>query len=154
MEKSTVEVIVKIYAILGWIGAVLTILGALGMMAGGALIGSMGGAMFGPLGGLAGAFAIIAGIFLIAIAIFGIFVATGIWKLKNWARITMIILAWIGGVMTIIGLLSAVASFSLGLVLWDLSVVAIYAFTIWFFQFVPETKALFAGAPVKAAKKK
>jgi hypothetical protein len=124
MEKSTAQTIVKVFAVLAWIGAAFSVLGGLGMLMGGGLLGSA--AMVGGDGAasLLGALGFGAGIFLIAIGVLYVFVGRGLWQHQTWARIVTIIFGVI-----------ALFAFPLGTV--------IGAIQIWLFGFQKDVKGLF-----------
>jgi hypothetical protein len=94
MDKDTAKLIVKILAILSFIGAATMLIGGLMMMFGGSFL-----AAFIPLGVLSGALGFLAaaaGIVLVALGVLELFVGLGLWKFKNWARIVSIVFAVIG----------------------------------------------------------
>jgi len=92
MDKNTAQTVVKVLAVLYWIGAGLSALGALMSLFGSGL-GMMGGGVF---GGLFGALMSIIGIVMLALAVLYAFVGYGLWMHKNWARIVALVLAVIG----------------------------------------------------------
>ena len=96
MDKDTAKLIVKILAILSWIGAAFGVIGGIVMMFGGSLIGALGLIPSGFLGLFAGAVIVILGVILIALGILAFFIGRGLWKFKNWARITLIVLEVLG----------------------------------------------------------
>jgi len=103
-----VPVLVKVIAVLYYIGAALALIGGVAMIFGSAALGTYmsaaipGGEALGVLG--AGLF-IVVGIILIAFAVLDFFVGRGLWKAKKWARIVAIIIA-------ILGVISAITSFA------------------------------------------
>lgn len=104
MDKHSAEVVVKIISILGYIGAGLSILGGIIMLFGGTFVASyftMGGAQGAAF---VGALAIVMAIVMIAVGIFGIFVARGLWHHKNWARIVIIIFSVLGVISSLFSL--------------------------------------------------
>lgn len=82
---------VTILAVIGFFFGGCFVLGAIGMMLGGAVLANMarGGGGFGVLAGVGGA---VIGIILLGLAALYIIDAIGLLKLKNWARILTIIL--------------------------------------------------------------
>jgi len=126
MEQQTAQTVVKVFAILAWIGAAFSILGGIGMLLGGGLMGSMmlGGGEEAAMAGLLGALGFAGGIALIGMGVLYIFVGRGLWQHQNWARIVTIIFAAIG-----------LLGFPIGTI--------IGAIQIWLFAFQKEVKALF-----------
>lgn len=127
MDKSTAETVVKVWAILSWIGAGLSAIGAIGMLffAGSGMmmllpdldeVGAETGAM--------GAFGIFFAVLMIGFAVLYFFVGLGLWRRQNWARITTIVLS-------VLSLLS----FPIGTVIGALG--------IYFFGFEEAVKNLF-----------
>lgn len=125
--------VVKVYAVLGWIGAAFLVLAGLGAMIGGSLLGGMmGGYGYGMMGGLATGFAFGFGLFMLALAVLWVFVALGIWRKQEWARIVLLIFAALG-VLSIFRL--------------DIVSAAIGAVSIWLFGFEPTVTGLFGAKP-------
>lgn len=125
MEKSTAEVIVKVYAIIAWLGALVALIGAFALFFGGSLL-----SLVMPVGisaGITGALAIALGIFFLALAIFYVFVGFGLWNHSSWARIAVI-------VMSVLDLFS----FPIGTI--------IGAVGIWLFGFDETIKSLFSNS--------
>lgn len=113
---------ITVLSVLGYIGSVFTLLAGLFMLFGGSFIASMVtkyAAM--PDGSLVGMGLVAAGILFIACAVLDFFVARGMWKGQNWARILVLIL---------LALSALSALFSLSLV--DLIIDAIL---IWYLGF-------------------
>ncbi len=121
MDTKSAETVVKIFAILSWIGAVFAVLGGLGMLLGGSFLSSLGGGLF---GGVLGGLVVVMGIIMLVIGVLEAFVGFGLWQHKNWARITVIVL----------GALSLI-SFPLGTIIGILE--------IYFFGFDKTVKGLF-----------
>ncbi|MBI2148563.1 hypothetical protein HYU23_02690 [Candidatus Woesearchaeota archaeon] len=121
MEKSSAQTVVKVISILYWIGAGLGAIGGLLMLFGGSAIGMTG---FASISGLFGGLFAAMGIVMIAFAVLGFFVGLGLWRNRNWARITAIVLG-------VIGLLS----FPIGTI--------INAIIIYFLAFNKDVKNLF-----------
>jgi hypothetical protein len=87
---------ISVLAVLYYIGAGLSLLGAIVMLAMGATIGSMLMAeMNMPASGAAGMTAFLA-VFLLGFAVLEAAVGWGLWNLKPWARITAIVLGILG----------------------------------------------------------
>ncbi len=139
MERPTG---VTILAILGFIGAGLLVLAALGMFLGGAILANMatrpGMAMIGGVGG-----AIVAVVFLCIAALY-FFVALGFLKLQNWARVLTIVLCGLGILFNGLGVLNALVHFHLVIVVWQAIVVAI---DVWVLLYLlkPHVKLAFGA---------
>ena len=107
-STGTVPTLVKVIAVLYYIGAAFSVLFGILLIAGGAFLGELlSTAMGGGFGALAGALGsaifIVSGIIMIALAVLSFFIARGLWKAKKWARIVAIIFA-------ILGVLSALSA--------------------------------------------
>ncbi len=132
MEKNTAETIVKVYAILAWIGALLMLIAGLAMFVGPAFMGSFGMMRgFGAMGGLWTGAAVLFGILFLVLAVLYLFGGLGLWRHKEWARILTIVLSVL-----------SLFSFPIGTI--------IGAIGIWLFGFEPTVKGLFGTAPVAA----
>ncbi len=141
---------VSILAVLCFIGAGFCLLGGIGALIGGGAIASMisqqgqaGAGIFAALGAAAGIMIIIIG---------GVYalVGMGLWKVKNWARITTIVLTVIGAVMQLPGLFAALVHFNVLALLW----VAFWlAIDVWIVMYLlkPEIKAAFQGPSAMGA---
>jgi hypothetical protein len=139
MEVSTAETIVKIYAILAWLGALVMLIGAVALLVGGSFLGA-----FLPVGtntaGFVGALSIGLAILLLIVAAFYVLVGFGLWTRRPWARIAVII-------MSILDLFS----FPVGTIIGVIG--------IWLFGFEDTVKGLFGGpvnyvtAPVAASRR-
>lgn len=134
MKRKSAELIVNIVSVLMWIEAIIVFLSALAVLFG-ALV--PGGILADLLGGLEAGFvsgvAVLLGILLIALAIFEAFVAVGLWRRRNWARIALIVL-------------SVLALFS-----WPLGTI-VGVICILLFAFNRSIKSLFKRAPQKPAR--
>lgn len=159
MERNTAEIIVKVVAVLAWIGAVFSFLGGLALIFGGAFLGSMmGGVMgagmpgLGVVGGALSALGVVYGVIMIALALLYAYTGTGLWNFRNWARIVTLVFA----VIAVLGIFSL-----------DFVSAIIGAVMVWLFGFektvvglfgatAPASVAAVVKAPVKkaAAKKK
>ncbi|HLC86634.1 MAG TPA: hypothetical protein VJG30_05080 [Candidatus Nanoarchaeia archaeon] len=93
MDKNTAQTVVKVLAVLYWIGAVFGAISGLAMLFGSGALGFTSG---GLLGGFLGGFAVLMGIVMLVIAALEAYVGWGLWNFKNWAKITAIVLAVIG----------------------------------------------------------
>lgn len=144
MNTSTAETIVKVWAILTWIGAAFTALGALGMMFFSSMMGGMMGLDALSSGAIAG-FGIVGGVLMLGFAVLGYFIGSGLWKHQSWARIVTL-------VFSVLGVLGIFSGNFLGAI--------IGAIGIWLFGFEPTVTGLFGAKPMTvptgkpAAKKK
>ncbi|MGH9729440.1 MAG: DUF2127 domain-containing protein [Candidatus Acidiferrales bacterium] len=134
---------VTILAVLSFLGAALTLLGAavmfvLGSAAGMAGMAGKGGGMSSPLMAL-GAFA---GVALLILAVLYVVNGVGLWKLQGWARLLTILLIALGIVFEVMGMVRAMAPLHVGLVCWNLILIAIDAW-ILMYLFKPHVKAAF-----------
>lgn len=125
MDAKTADIIVKIYAVLAWIGAALALLGAIFA---GAMLGTIlpmkGASMPTWFGGL------LTFVLIILAAVYAA-VGWGLWNYKPWARIATIVLSVL-----------SLFDFPLGTL--------IGAVGIWLFGFEESVKALFGAAPSRA----
>jgi len=97
MEESTAVTVVKVFAVLNWIGSAFAILAGLGMAVLGpamfSFMATSGDAVGTGMMGIIGGFPMVAGIVLLALGVVGIFVGLGLWRHQNWARIVTLIFA-------------------------------------------------------------
>lgn len=112
MKKSSkqVPVGVKIISILYYIGAVISLISGIALIAGGSFLSGLYGGLFTGL-------AVVAGIFMIALAVLGFFVGRGLWKGQQWARVVAIILAILGIISAISSLVQGAWSSIVGLII-------------------------------------
>jgi hypothetical protein len=121
---------ITVLAVLGYIGAVLTLLGGIGLIFGStALVGMLAGLNVPILAGLSASLFIVVGIIMIALAVLDYFVATGLMKGSNWARILVIIFA-------ALGILGSIWPFQIGPIIID-------AVVIWYLGFYKPAVAYF-----------
>lgn len=135
---------VTILAILSFIGAGLSVLGACGMFLAGAagLAAAAGGrGIGGPLAAL-GAFA---GVALLIAAVIYVVNGVGLWKLLGWGRLLTIVLVAIGVIFGLFGLFRALMPFRFGPIIWQLIWLAI---DVWIltYMFKPHVKQAFGQA--------
>lgn len=133
---------VTILAVLSFVGAALTLLAALGMFvmgsAGIAAMAGHGGTMGGPLAVL-GAFA---GVAFLILAVLYVANGVGLLKLQGWARWLTIILAALGVVFGVIGIVRGLAPLMMGLIVWHLILIAIDGWVLMYL-FKPHVKQAF-----------
>lgn len=138
---------VTVIAVLDFIGAAFCVIGGLLMFAGGSILASFfsaaananGANGTAPVAGFMAGIGIFLGAIFIAVAIFVIFVALGLLKLKNWARITTIVLSALGLLGSIRNL--AVGFHGSGMVM-TIVFLAYYIWVIWY-MLQPNVKAAF-----------
>jgi hypothetical protein len=138
---------VTIIAILDFIGAAgLLILGLLSFVGGSLIAGffnaastANGATGAAPAAGWMAGIGIFIGAIFLAFAIFAIFIAIGLLKLKNWARITTIVLSALG----LLGSLRNLAmAFHGGGMVYTIIVLAYYIWVIWY-MLQPSVKTAF-----------
>lgn len=137
---------VTILAVLSFLGAGLMLLGAaglflLGSSAGIAAMAGRGGGMGGPLMAM-GAFA---GIACLILAVLYLVNGIGLLKLRGWARLLTILLVALGIIFGVLGIVRAMAPMMIGLIVWDLVLIAIDVWIV-IYLFKPHVKAAF-GEP-------
>ncbi len=133
---------VTILAVLSFIGAVLALLVALGsFFMGGMGLAGIGGQATGMGGTLAmlGAFA---GVVMLILAALYLVVGFGLWKLRSWGRMLAIILVALGMLAALAGLVKSFMPLHVGVVVWELIVIAIDVWILWYF-FRPHVKQAF-----------
>jgi hypothetical protein len=136
---------VTVIAVLDFIGAAFCVIGGVLMFAGGAMLGSLFGAAANANGtpavgaGVMAGMGAALGVIFLLIAALAIVVAMGLLKLKNWARITTIVLA-------ALGLLGSIRNFIGGLgngaIIMGVIFVAYYIWVIWY-MLQPNVKQAF-----------
>jgi hypothetical protein len=141
---------VTIIAVLDFIGAGFAVIGALLMFMGGSILAGLfsaaatanGATGTAPAAGIMASIGIIAGVIVLCFAVLAIFIAMGLLKLKNWARVTTIVLSGLG-------LLSSLSRFLHGFagggMIVTIIIVAYYIWVIWY-MLQPDVKAAF-GQP-------
>ena len=110
MAVSSVPTLVKVIAVLYYIGAAFAVLAAIAMFIGSSFIPI-------DLPEFLSGLVIVAGILFLAFAVLGFFLGRGLWKGQNWARIVVIIFAVIGVISGIITLIGGDFSSIIGLVI-------------------------------------
>jgi hypothetical protein len=136
---------VTILAVLSFIAAALTLLGAgvmflVGSSAGLAAMAGRGGGMGGPLAAM-GAFA---GVACLILAVLYLINGVGLWKLRGWGRLLTIVLLVIGVVFEVMGIVRALAPMHVGFIVWELIMIAI---DVWIltYMFKPHVKQAFGA---------
>ena len=141
---------VTVLAVLDFIGAGFCVLAGIGMMLGGGFMASMMSQQQGVSAGLLAAIGAAAGVLILVCAAIAALLGWGLLKLMNWARITTIVLAALGIVFGLFGLLGAFSHFAAVAIVWTLCRLAINGVIIWYLL-QPNVKAAFEGAQVRAA---
>jgi hypothetical protein len=144
---------VTVIAVLDFIGAAFCVIGGLLMFMGGAMLGSFfsaaatanGATGAAPAAGFMAGIGAALGVVFLLFAVFAIFVAMGLLKLKNWARITTIVLSGLGLLSTLSRFLHGFAG---GGMVMTIIVLAYYIWVIWY-MLQPNVKAAF-GQPATA----
>ena len=87
----------------------------------------------------------VAGVVILLFAGLYLLVGIGLWKLRNWARITQIVLLIIGLIFGAIGLVGILANFHAGQLIFPLIILAIEAWIV-VYLFKPHVKQAFGAA--------
>jgi hypothetical protein len=137
---------VTVIAVLDFIGAGFCVIAALLMFMGGSMLASFFGAAAAngatgaaPAAGIMASIGIIAGVIVLCFGALAVFVALGLLKLKNWARITTIVLAALG---LLSSLRNLIAAFHGGGMVVTIIILAYYIWVIWY-MLQPNVKAAF-----------
>ena len=143
---------VTVIAILDFIGAAFSVLGGIGMMAGGGMLATLMNqqGQTNGMSGLVASLGAVMGVFLLVIAAVEIILGVGLLKLKEWARMVTVILTAIFAALGLLGLLGSFVHFNLGAVLFKVCVLAIQILIIVYLM-KPEVKAAFQGSRAMAA---
>ena len=99
--SGSVPVGVKVISILYIIGAVISVIAGVSLFFGSSALAGL----LGTFGSVLGGALFVVGIILVGVGVLGFFIGRGLWKGKNWARITAIVLALIGFVLTLIAVI-------------------------------------------------
>ncbi|HEV2315802.1 MAG TPA: DUF2127 domain-containing protein [Candidatus Acidoferrales bacterium] len=131
---------VTILAVLSFLGAGLMLLVAASML----LFQIAAGPGHALLGAPLAAMGAFAGIACLILAVLYLVNGIGLLKLRGWARLLTILLVLLGVVFEILGIVRAMAPMMMGLIVWDLILIAIDAW-ILMYLFKPHVKAAFGG---------
>ena len=133
---------VTILGVLAFIGAGLSVLAALGMLLGGAMLANM--AARPGMGMIAGVGGVALGVFFLVIAALYAVIGTGMFKLQNWARILVIVLSFLGAFLNALSLLGSLIHLHPLAVLWSLIVIGI---NVWIAMYLrkPHVKQAFGA---------
>jgi cbb3-type cytochrome oxidase subunit 3 len=140
---------VTVLAVLDFIGAGFCVLAGIGMLLGGGFIASMMSQQQGASAGLLAAIGAAAGVFILLCAAIAALLGWGLLKLMNWARITTIVLAALGVIFGLFGLVGALGHFAAGVMFFTLCRIAINGVIIWYLL-QPNVKTAFEGAQARA----
>ena len=136
---------VTILAVLCFIGTVLALLAALGsFFVGGIGMTGMGGQATGMAGTMA-MFGAFAGVVMLTLAVLYLLIGLGLWKLRSWGRMLAIIVVAVGMVAALAGLVKSFMPLHVGGVVWELIVIAIDVWILWYL-FRPHVKQAFGVA--------
>jgi hypothetical protein len=136
---------VEVITILQGLGiAALCLVAVAIMIGGGSWSAMMSGGQGRDMGSMIGGIGLVRGVLLLVCAAVWVFVAISFWKLKNWARIVVLVFAILGLGVALLGfaagaLIGIVNPISLGVGLFRL---AVNAYVIWFLL-SPEAKQAF-----------
>jgi hypothetical protein len=141
---------VTVIAVLDFIGAAFCVIGALVAFFFGSVLASFIGAAAAtanangatgaaPAAGLMAGIGIFAGVIALAFGALAVFIALGLLKLKNWARVASIVLSALGLLLSIPGLLNG---FRGGPIVMTIIFLAYYIWVIWY-MLQPNVKAAF-----------
>jgi hypothetical protein len=133
---------VTILGVLGYIGAGCLVLAALVMFLSGAMVANLTARP--GFGGLAAIGGVLLGVFFLAFAAFYVATAVGLMKLRNWARILVIIICAVGVCFYAVGLLSALFHLQPVLVLWR-AVVLVVDLWVGLYLLKPHVKQAFGA---------
>jgi hypothetical protein len=129
MQKPTGVIVIGILYV---IAAILSVLaGVAAFLFGGALM--MRAAAYGmPFTGMAGGFGAFLGVILLAIGVFSLIVAIGLFGMKNWARIVAMALSAIGAVFGLLAVFALMVHFAIILAFWQMIKIAINVLIVWY----------------------
>ncbi len=123
VSRNSRPVGVSIISILGYIGAVITlILGLIALIAAPTVFALLPAIADMPwLSAIGAAVGIILGIILIVLAVIDYLIARGLWKGKNWARIVVIVLAALSLISSLSALPASILTIIIdGVIIWYL----------------------------------
>jgi hypothetical protein len=114
------------------------------------LISQQGGQGAGAGAGLFAGLGAAVGVVLLIFAVLYAVVGWGLLKLKEWARIVTLVLAGLGVLGALFGLVGAFTHFAVFILFWTVVRLAIAGWIIWYLL-QPNVKAAFQGGPATAA---
>lgn len=133
-------------AVLNFIGAALTALGAVVFMVGFGMMGAAGKAAE-PSGGasslmLLGGLGAVGAVIFLFCAAFGVAIGYGLWTLRNWARVIQIICIGLGLLGCLLGVLTSLVGFHIVNLVLNAGFGALYVWILWYL-FQPHVKQAF-----------
>lgn len=134
---------VTLIAVVDCVGAAFLVLGGIAVFFGGAFIGALiggGASRSGAGAGLGMLIGAALGVFFLVLAVLAGAVGWGLWSLKEWARIAQIVLAALGAIRSLFGMMSLHGHF-LALP-FSLAWLAYHGWVIYYL-IQPEVKAAF-----------
>jgi len=135
---------VAVIAILSFLFAGLCVLGALLFFVGGAFVGQILANMPG-ISALGGSIVAAVGVVFLLIGALYAITGYGLWALKNWGRVIMIVLMSLGLVFGLIGLVAVFSNFTAGMAVGQVIRLVICAWILWYL-FQPNVKQAFGQA--------
>ncbi len=136
---------VTILAVLEFIGAGFLILLGLLLLVGMSMLGSMGrGGEGGAFLGVLGALGAMAGVVVIVFAALPLAIGIGLWKLKNWARILVIIFAALGAAGNTVRVIWGLSSGDIVNAVGGIIGLGIQGLILWY-MFQPHVKQAFGA---------
>jgi uncharacterized membrane protein (DUF2068 family) len=132
---------VTIIAILSFLGAAACIMLGLFSFVGGAVIAKMLANMPG-MSALGGSIVAALGVVFLLIGALYAITGYGLWALKNWGRVIMIVLMALGLVFGLLGLVAIFSNFTAGAIVMQVIRLAICAWILWYL-FQPNVKQAF-----------
>ena len=132
---------VTIIAILSFLGAAACIMLGLFSFVGGAVIAKMLANMPG-MSALGGSIVAALGVVFLLIGALYAITGYGLWALKNWGRVIMIVLMALGLVFGLLGLVAVFSNFTAGAIVMQVIRLAICAWILWYL-FQPNVKQAF-----------
>ncbi len=136
-KVKTLPLGVKIISILTYISAAILLIGGIVLIAGSAAIAGFLVQIMPILVSVGASLFIVLGIVLIAFAVLDFFIARGLWKLQNWARIVTI-------VFSVLGILSALNVILGGQIFNGLINLIINGVIVWYLGFNARVKQAFS----------
>ena len=134
---------VTILAILEFIGAGFLILVGLLLLVGMSMLGAMGrGGEGASMMGILGALGAAAGVVVIILALIPLAIGIGLWKLRNWARILVIIFAGLGALGNTVRVIWGLGSGDMLNTVGGIIGLGIQALILWY-MFQPHVKQAF-----------
>ncbi len=136
---------VTILAVLEFISAGLVLLLGLLLTVGLSALGAMGrGGEGGSILGVLAALGAAAGVFVMILAIIPLAIGIGLWKLKNWARIVVIVFAGLGALGNIVRVIWGLSSGDMVSTVGGIIGLGIQGLILWY-MFQPHVKQAFGA---------